>query len=251
MFDLKQSREFWDRSSEMNGLVVAGHGCLRVLIDLSWLNYSDCIMDTRRTIINVLKRSGELDAGAIANQLGITAMAVRQHLYALQEEKLVTYREEARPMGRPAKLWYLTTAANRFFPEGYAELTLSLLQAVEATFGEAGLGKLLDVRTQQQKVSYQQQMADQESLKQRLQKLAELRTQEGYMAELHPQPDGSFLLVENHCPICAAATACTGLCAREQEMFQWVLGANVTIERTEHIISGARRCAYRVSEPSS
>jgi predicted ArsR family transcriptional regulator len=61
----------------------------------------------------------------------------------------------------------------------------------------------------------------------------------------HPLKDGSFLLIENHCPICAAATACTGLCARELEVFQRVLG-QVTIERTEHILAGARRCVYRV-----
>jgi predicted ArsR family transcriptional regulator len=205
-------------------------------------------MDTRRVIINVLKQSGELDAGAIASQLGVTAMAVRQHLYALQDENLVTYRQESRPMGRPAKLWYLTPAADRFFPEGYAELTLSLLQSVESVFGQEGLDRLLDVRTQQQTENYQQQMANQTSLAQRLQKLAEIRTQEGYMAEVKAEEDGAFLLVEHHCPICAAATACTGLCAREQEVFQAVLGDGVDIERTEHIIAGARRCAYRVTQ---
>lgn len=38
-------------------------------------------------------------------------MAVRQHLYGLADEKLVTSEEEARPMSRPAKLWRLTPAA--------------------------------------------------------------------------------------------------------------------------------------------
>jgi predicted ArsR family transcriptional regulator len=34
---------------------------------------------------------------------------------------------------------------------------------------------------------------------------SDLRTEEGYMAEFEAEPDGSFLLIENHCPICAAA----------------------------------------------
>ncbi|MBI3329007.1 MAG: transcriptional regulator, partial [Nitrospinae bacterium] len=72
-------------------------------------------------------------------------------------------------------------------------------------------------------------------------------TEEGYMAGVHPQGDRSFLLVENHCPICAAAVACTGLCGKELEVFQAVLGKGVIVERTEHIVAGARRCAYRVS----
>jgi hypothetical protein len=40
---------------------------------------------------------------------------------------------------------------------------------------------------------------------------------------------------------------CTGLCGKELEVFQEVLGEDVRIERTEHIVAGARRCAYRVS----
>ena len=52
------------------------------------------------------------------------------------------------------------------------------------------------------------------------------------------------MLVENHCPICAAATACQGLCRDELALFQKVLGPNVEVERTEHILAGARRCAY-------
>lgn len=51
------------------------------------------------------------------------------------------------------------------------------------------------------------------------------------MAESQTLEDGSFLLIENHCPICAAATACTGLCEQELTIFQSVLGENVKVER--------------------
>jgi predicted ArsR family transcriptional regulator len=203
---------------------------------------------TRRTLVQLLKQEGPLDASALAERLQISAMAVRQHLYALQGEQLVTYQEEPRPMGRPAKLWQLTPAADRLFPEAYAELTLSLVAAVTQAFGTDGLERLLAMRSQQQIESYQRQMQADESLSQRLEALAAMRTAEGYMATVHPQTDGSFLLCENHCPICTAAVACTGLCAQELEVFQAVLGSDVVIERTEHLIAGARRCAYRVSK---
>jgi predicted ArsR family transcriptional regulator len=61
---------------------------------------------------------------------------------------------------------------------------------------------------------------------------------------------GGFLLVENHCPVCAAARTCQGLCASELEVFRRVLGPDVTVERSDHILAGARRCAYRVSKVS-
>jgi predicted ArsR family transcriptional regulator len=202
---------------------------------------------TRRAIVHLLKQEGEFDAQTLATRLHLSAMAVRQHLYALQDEHLITYHEVPRPVGRPAKLWQLTPAADRLFPEAYAELTVSLLTSVTEAFGAAGLERLLEVRTRQQIAVYTEHMAGQETLQQRVEALAVMRTDEGYMAEVQPQADGSFLLLEKHCPICVAAVACTGLCGKELEVFRAVLGQDVVVERTEHMVVGARRCAYRVS----
>jgi predicted ArsR family transcriptional regulator len=203
---------------------------------------------TRRAIVQYLKQEGALDAETLAVHFNITAMAVRQHLYALQKEGLVTYQEEVRPMGRPAKLWQLTPAADRFFPDRYAELALGLIGSMKEAFGEAGLERLLEVRTREQIEAYQTIVLRDDSLQQRLETLAEQRTEEGYMAEVMTQVDGTFLLTEKHCPICAVATACTGLCRMELEIFQAALGEDVMIERIEHILAGDRRCAYRVAQ---
>ena len=56
-----------------------------------------------------------------------------------------------------------------------------------------------------------------------------------------------FLFVENHCPVCAAATACQELCRSELMVFRAVLGTDVTVERIDHLLAGARRCAYRIA----
>ena len=77
--------------------------------------------------------------------------------------------------------------------------------------------------------------------------LASLRSAEGYMADWREEDDGSLLLIENHCPICAAATACQGFCRAELDVFRAVLGPAVTVSRQEHIVSGGRRCSYRVA----
>ena len=66
------------------------------------------------------------------------------------------------------------------------------------------------------------------------------------MASVTRDADGALLLVEDHCPICAAARSCQGLCASELEVFQEAMGDEVELTRTDHIIAGARRCAYRV-----
>ena len=174
-------------------------------------------------------------------------MAVRQHLYALQQEKLVTADERPVPRGRPAKYWSLTPDAARLFPDAYAELSVALLTAVEDTFGPSGMRRLIDTRLTRQRSDYAARIPASLPLGKKLQHLARLRTEEGYMAEVRRERPGTFLLVENHCPICAAATACQGFCISELDLFRSVLGPGVDVERTEHIVAGDRRCAYRVT----
>ncbi len=203
---------------------------------------------TRSTILNLLKRQGAQDAGRLSQRLGISAMAVRQHLYAMQAEGLIGYEEEPRPVGRPAKLWRLTPSADRFFPDGYADLTLGLVEDMKAAFGEAGFDKILEQRSRSQTAAYRGRVGKAVSLPKRLAALAAIRSEEGYMAEVEKIGPGSYLLIENHCPICRVAAVCTGLCAAEMAVFRAVLGPDVSVERTDHILAGARRCAYRVTK---
>jgi predicted ArsR family transcriptional regulator len=175
---------------------------------------------------------------------------VRQHLYALQEQKLVAAQERATGVGRPTKFWSLTREADRLFPDAYAELSVSLLDALGDAFGAAGLHRVLESRSQRQRAAYCATISRSMSLKEKLQRLAQLRTEEGYMAEVQSTGKDSFLLVENHCPICAAATACQGFCETELDVFRSVLGPQIHVERVEHIIAGNRRCAYRITPKS-
>lgn len=207
---------------------------------------------TRRSIVKLLKHNGSMDALQLANELGVTAMAVRQHLYDLHEQRLVIFTEEPRTIGRPAKMWALTSEANRLFPDGYADLTVSLIESMKEAFGEEGLEKLLEIRTRKQIIDYQSKVPANLTLKEKLNALAESRTAEGFMADVKENTDNSFYYVEKHCPICEAARACTNICRKELEMFQDVLGGNVKISRSEHILKGDNRCLYWVkSEESS
>jgi len=206
---------------------------------------------TRRRIVKLLKTRGAQDSARLAATLKVTPMAVRQHLYALQQEKLVTAEERPVPVGRPAKFWRLTADANRLFPDAYAELNVALIEAVGKTFGAEGMQRLLTTRLAAQTADYSARIDRSSPLAMRLRQLARVRTEEGYMAEVKPDGRGAFLFIENHCPICAAASACKGFCETELDLFRGVLGPAVRVERAEHIVSGDRRCAYRVTEPES
>lgn len=204
-------------------------------------------------IIYLLKMRGAQTATALAEQLQVSPMAIRQHLQALQADQWVTYQEQRRPLGRPVKLWQLTEHSKHFFPDSHADLMVDLLQSVETIFGADGLEKLLAERTQRQIQTYTARLlefADADNWRGRVAAIASIRYQEGYMAEVIEQHDNSLLLVENHCPVRTAAGKCQLLCRSELEVFKTLLGSTVSVERVEHILQGDRRCAYVIKHHS-
>ncbi len=199
---------------------------------------------SRERILHALKTKGPQTAAALARRLGMTAVAARQHLEPLAAEGLVVYAEQPKGVGRPAREWRLTEKATGLFPDSHGELAVAMLGSMRQAFGEEGLERLVALRTRAQIRAYRERVSPRAPLHRKIAALAALRREEGYMAECSRDGKG-FLLVENHCPICAAARACQGLCAGELDLFRKVLGARV--ERTEHILAGARRCTYRIS----
>jgi len=200
---------------------------------------------TRSAILDRLKREGALSAGDLGAALNLTAMAMRLQLYELEKEGLVAARSEAAGRGRPTKLWSLTDDAARLFPDAHQGLAVEMIRSVEALFGAAGLKKLIDRHGDVQRKAYGERLSGAKTLGEKVKRLAAMRSEEGYMADA--TKDGrDWILVENHCPICSAAKECTRLCANELAVFSDVLGDDVLITREEHILSGARRCAYRV-----
>jgi len=197
-------------------------------------------------VLMALKMQGSLSASALGDQLGTSGEAARQQLVRLAEEGLVEARSSAAGVGRPTQLWSLTPASQSRFPDTHAALTVQLLDIVRSQLGDAALDEIIAVREADTKRAYHAAVAPALDLKSRVAALADLRSQEGYMAAWTEQPDGSMLLIENHCPICAAATACQGFCRAELEVFRSVLGPDVSVERQDHIVSGGRRCTYSI-----
>jgi predicted ArsR family transcriptional regulator len=202
----------------------------------------------RAAVRDLLQRDGPISADAAAARLGLTAMAVRQHLYALAEAGDAVHEEQARPRGRPVKLWRATDAAAAHFADSHSALATDLIVQMKKAFGEAGLDRLLKLRNADLEKTYRAKTDKAPTLKARLEALAKLRSAEGYMAEVRRDAaSGDLLFVENHCPICAAARLCTGLCREELALFHRVLGKDIKVERVSHILTGAGRCAYRVT----
>jgi predicted ArsR family transcriptional regulator len=199
-------------------------------------------------VLMALKMHGALSSAAIGTMLGTSGEAARQQLARLAEEGLVVASSEAKGVGRPTQSWSLTPAAQARFPDTHAALTVQLLGIVRSSLGEAALDTLISSREAETRAIYETALADRVGLREKVAALADLRSAEGYMADWRQETDGTLVLVENHCPICAAAVACQGFCRAELDVFRSVLGDGAEVVRTEHIVAGGRRCSYSIRE---
>jgi predicted ArsR family transcriptional regulator len=207
---------------------------------------------TRDRLLVLLKTRGPQSTPTLARKLELTSMAVRLHLQELEQQGLVQSGTQPQGVGRPRKVWSLTAEADPLFPEGYADLAVDLLQEARRQFGQRGVDALLTARLAKQTKAYRRHMPPAKAaLSRRVRTLARLRSEEGYMAEVVRHRDDDFTLIENHCPVCAAATICVGLCNMEQQMFEQLLGSGVTVQRSEHVLEGERRCTYRITRRSA
>ncbi|MBT8146103.1 MAG: transcriptional regulator [Gammaproteobacteria bacterium] len=206
---------------------------------------------SQKIILDQLKRYGPQSVKVLAKRLNMTTMGIRQHLQDLQHNELVTTTTEARQTrGRPLHLWRLTAEGHDQFPARHQELNLELLSAIREELGESALIKLVATQSDRTAEHYQKLLSGIDDFEHRLTALADIRTKDGFMAEVRLLPDQSWLLIENHCPVCSAAKQCRHYCDYELILFKRLLGDTVKIYRTEYLLEGNRRCAYKISKPT-
>lgn len=202
------------------------------------------VQRTKDRLLLLLKTRGGMTTKALASALGISVPAARAHLKSLSGD--VRAETEATGVGRPAQIWRLTDNAQQRFPDTHSELTVRILGSIEHALGRQALEAVIADRFHESLKTYQAALDGLTSLSGRLRRLAEIRSDEGYMAEVRRSRRG-WLLIENHCPICAAASACQGFCRNELELFRSVLGPRARVERVEYLLDGGRRCAYEIT----
>lgn len=202
---------------------------------------------TKDEILRHLLKVGQGAAIAMAEELGISPQAMRKHLKNLENEGLIERQPEKQGLGRPQFLYQLSKQGRERFPQGYGEFALSFLDTLVETVGEEQLGEVFKKQWQRKAEEYRQHIG-RGSLAKRVQKLVELRRQEGYMAELHPlspHDQEKFILAEHHCAIAEVAESYPSVCGHELEMFAAIL-PDCAIERTHWLNDGEHNCGYLI-----
>jgi len=202
-------------------------------------------LSTREKIMYMLKTNGEMSAKKITEELGITEMAVRRHLSVLERDQLIQSFTIRLPMGRPAAVYQLTEKADDFFPKKYHTVALELLSELAGESGESYVNHLFDLRRESLEKRFKVELSGQE-LEDKVASLAELQSNNGYMATWKKYSPNEYELIEYNCPIYQLANKYNHACNCELRLFESLLGAKVT--RTECLANSGKKCVYRIKE---
>ena len=205
---------------------------------------------TKQNILQALLKQDRATAGQLAQALDLSKQAIRRHLNELETDNLIEYHAVQQGMGRPQHLYQLSSVGrDRLSPQKYSEFAVNFLDTLAETVGIEQVSKVLEKQWQRKAAEYRDRLGK-GNLKQRINKLVQLRQEEGYMAEVRqasPQHKQEFVLVEHNCAISDVAESYPSICGHELEMFAAVL-PDCIVQRTQWINDGEHRCGYSIEK---
>jgi DeoR family transcriptional regulator, suf operon transcriptional repressor len=205
------------------------------------------VSEHQRSVLYAIKRCGEASTETVAGSLGITVSGARQQLTALVDEGLVIAAEKPREpgtRGRTSFLYRLAPAAEPLFPKAYGELTNELLDYLSDEDGT--LVEVLFHKRRDSRIGRARARLEGKNLAKRVAELAEILTEDGYLADWEKLPHRRFRITEHNCAIRVVAGKHPQACSSELEFLRAVL-PDADVERTSHIVSGASHCAYEIT----
>lgn len=196
--------------------------------------------DSRSEILHALLSHKEegLTLDQLAERLGISRPAVRQHVGVLERDGLVevTGRRMATG-GRPSRTYGLTREGLEVFPRQYEMLAEGMLATVREELGEEALDALLGRMAHDLAAGRRHELA---SLPEpaRQDAVVALMNRLGYEARL--QPDGSIAAV--NCVFHKLAAKTRAVCRYDEKLLTALLGYGVKL--TSCIQDGQNACSF-------
>lgn len=209
-------------------------------------------MSSRWPLLTLLKRLGETDAAELAEARGISTSAVRQQLDTMLDNGLVQRRDEppSGRRGRPTVKWSLTPKGHQLFPYRYDALAsdvLGDLADIDGSLVDEVFERRRRRRVERAKVRLAD--ADDDTPASRVEALARLLDDDGYVAEAIPpaddDPTETWRVVEHHCAIFDVAERYRSACNSELAFIREVL-PDAEVERVHHILGGDSDCGYEI-----
>ena len=107
------------------------------------------MQETRQAILESIKRKDSTTVNDLAQELDLSPVTIRHHLYALMADELIERMPLRHGVGRPEHGYSLTEIGQRQFPSRYHVLTTHLLAVLKNMKSEADVRSLLETIVRQ------------------------------------------------------------------------------------------------------
>lgn len=195
----------------------------------------------------LLKILGSSGLEELSKMMKISRMGVHKHLADLQDRGLVQSIEVRKGVGRPIMQYSLTSIGSSTFPKAYGQIATFALDYIEKRMGKTAVDDVLRERQGELLDKYHDILKDLD-FEQKVNRLAKLRDEEGYIAESRKmdKKGENHVLLEYNCPIIMIAEKHWQACATETELFEKVLDADIKV--THRAAKGDSICKFKIKK---
>ena len=201
---------------------------------------------TRMEILELLRRRGRCSAETIANDLGVTANAIRQHLTNLERDGLVVSQPERSGRGRPALLFALTERADAVFPKRYGQLATMVLQEVQDMGGPEALDEVF-ARVAARHAAAIERDLDGLEFDEKMHRVVSWIGRAGTLVEQSDSPEGIKVTIHN-CPFRNTALKFPQVCSITPQLISRLTCAAVS--QSDSIHRHDPYCSFVVQRPT-
>jgi len=201
---------------------------------------------TRMEVLELLRRKGRSSAEFIANDLGVTPNAVRQHLTNLERDGLVVSQPERSGRGRPSLLFVLTERADSVFPKRYGQLATMVLQEVQEMGGPDALDEVF-ARVAARHASAIEKGLEGLAFDEKLHRVVTWIGRAGTLVEQTEGAEGIHVTIHN-CPFRNTALKFPQVCTITPQLISRLTGAAVS--QSDSIHRRDPYCSFVVQRPT-
>jgi predicted ArsR family transcriptional regulator len=195
-------------------------------------------------VVKAIRLRGKARITDVADDLGVTASAVRQHLTQLEACGVVHADKVREGVGRPHYVYSVTPEAHNLFYQDYGDLARLLLDEVIRVEGSEALPDVVRRLGRRLAELYRDEVEGRD-LAERVKAWADLLDERGVIVEVDEAGEG-YVVDQYGCPYLNLAVENRAVCEMERQVMAQLLGAGVRLERCT--LDGHRSCRFKVEE---
>lgn len=197
----------------------------------------------QQTLLRHLLYSNQgLTLDQLADLLGISRNAVKQHISVLEKMDCIESRMLPSGGGRPSRAYTLTDAGMEIFPKQYALFSTMLLKTISESIKDTELVNLLASIGHDLALPFKERVQHSDN---KIEEVINIMEELGYEARQFSSKNKPTEIIAKNCVFHDLAKENSAVCELDRSLISSLLDA--TIEQKECMVKGGESCRFCIS----